>query len=41
MGFRETFVGDEERYDYMSMCLPQNPFGRGEKPKLNFYGKGR
>lgn len=39
MGFRELFIGDSERYDYTSMCLPMNPFSKAPKPKLNFYGR--
>ena len=41
MGFKEMFIGDGERYNYGSMCVPNNPFRRGpSKQKLNFYAKG-
>ena len=40
MTFRTAFLGEEGKYDYWSMCMPSNPFRRGEKTPLNFYGKG-
>lgn len=36
---REQLVGDPERYNYSSMCIPTTPWN-AEKPKVNFYGKG-
>jgi hypothetical protein len=42
MGFnwKAEFVGDGERYDYSSMCLPSLPWSSGEKKQINFYLKG-
>jgi hypothetical protein len=39
MGFKETFIGDGERYNYRHMCIPQLPW-RKTDAKLNFYSKG-
>lgn len=36
---KETLFGDTSRYDYKSMCIPSFPCSRGDKPKINFYGK--
>eukprot|EP00934_Nitzschia_sp_Nitz4_P006516 Nitzschia sp. Nitz4//scaffold238_size30058//23094//25088//NITZ4_008005-RA/size30058-augustus-gene-0.19-mRNA-1//-1//CDS//3329543546//6506//frame0 len=38
MGFKETFIGDSERYNYGHMCVPQVPW-RKSNQKLNFYTK--
>jgi hypothetical protein len=40
MGFKETFIGDGERYNYRQMCIPQLPW-RKSNAKLNFYAKGK
>jgi len=41
--FRETFIGDPERYNYSEMCLPQMPFKccqkEGQTKSINFYSK--
>ncbi|CAB9506722.1 Putative purine permease C1399.01c [Seminavis robusta] len=39
MGLKENLVGDPERYDYSSMCMPNNPWSTAPKKKLNFYAK--
>lgn len=36
---REKIIGDPERYNYSSMCIPTTPWNQ-DKPKINFYGKG-
>jgi hypothetical protein len=43
MGFdwKAEFIGDGERYDYGSMCMPTMPWSSGEKKKINFYSKGK
>jgi hypothetical protein len=38
--FKELFIGDEERYNYGSMCVPNVPCMNQEKHKVNFYAKG-
>lgn len=40
MGFKETFLGDGDRYNYRQMCVPQLPW-RKSNAKLNFYAKGK
>jgi hypothetical protein len=40
MGLKEAFIGDGERYDYGSMCMPNIPCITKEAKKLNFYSKG-
>ena len=40
MGFKETFLGDGERYNYVNMCIPQLPW-RKTNAKLNFYTRGK
>jgi NCS2 family nucleobase:cation symporter-2 len=41
MGFdwKAEFIGDGERYNYSSMCLPSVPWSSAEKKKVNFYSK--
>jgi hypothetical protein len=43
MGFdwKAEFIGDGERYNYSSMCLPTVPWSSAEKKKVNFYSKGK
>ena len=42
MGFKENFIGVGDRYNYGSMCAPNNPFRPvSEAKKANFYGKGK
>jgi hypothetical protein len=42
MGFKETFIGSGDRYDYGAMCVPQLPWTKAEnRKKVNFYTKGR
>lgn len=40
MGFRETFIGDGDRYNYGAMCVPSLPWRKTDQ-KLNFYAKGK
>jgi hypothetical protein len=40
MGFKETLLGDGERYNYVHMCIPQLPW-RKTDAKLNFYTRGK
>mmetsp|Transcript_33222 Transcript_33222/g.48777 ORF Transcript_33222/g.48777 Transcript_33222/m.48777 type:complete len:583 (-) Transcript_33222:111-1859(-) len=40
MGFRETFIGTGDRYNYASLCIPTYPCAKAEDKKpMNFYGK--
>ena len=36
---RDRLIGDPERYDYWSMCMPNIPCFSKEKKKVNFYSK--
>jgi len=38
---RDKLIGDPERYDYTSMCMPNIPCMNQEKKKLHFYTKGK
>ena len=35
MGFKEIFLGDGERYNYMHICVPQLPWRKSDAT-LNF-----
>lgn len=40
--FRDTFIGDPDRYNYFEMCIPQIPWKKAEdKKSINFYSKGK
>jgi hypothetical protein len=41
MGFKETFIGTGDRYNYASLCVPTYPCAKIEDKKpMNFYSKG-
>jgi hypothetical protein len=38
--FQEILIGDPDRYNYGSMCVPNVPCMKQEKKKVIFYTKG-
>ena len=40
MGLKATLVGEGDRYDYLSLCMPTVPWKKSSA-KLNFYSKGK
>jgi hypothetical protein len=38
--FQEILIGDPDRYNYGSMCVPNLPCTKQEKKKVIFYTKG-
>jgi hypothetical protein len=40
MNLKDIFIGDSERYDYSTMCMPNIPCITKSSKKLNFYTKG-
>jgi hypothetical protein len=41
MGLKQLFIGEGDRYNYMDMMVPNNPFSKGKAKKVNFYAKGK
>eukprot|EP00529_Nitzschia_sp_RCC80_P012811 CAMPEP_0113497718 /NCGR_PEP_ID=MMETSP0014_2-20120614/30776_1 /TAXON_ID=2857 /ORGANISM="Nitzschia sp." /LENGTH=611 /DNA_ID=CAMNT_0000391669 /DNA_START=94 /DNA_END=1929 /DNA_ORIENTATION=- /assembly_acc=CAM_ASM_000159 len=39
MGFKESWIGSGDRYNYGALCAIDNPCKKGEKHAVNFYAK--
>ena len=40
MGFKSTWIGEGDRYNYGQMCIPTYPCKKEHNQKINFYSKG-
>ena len=41
MGIKALLIGEGDRYNYVDMMIPNNPFSKAEKKKQNFYSLGK
>ena len=41
MTYRDSFLGEQGKYDYGALCMPNIPFCGKPNQQVNFYGRGK